>query len=41
MKSKSQLCKVYNHSEDVIGEYEYNFGLIDKNNPGLYNFSIK
>jgi len=41
MKSKSQLCKVYNHSEDIIGEYEYNFGLIDKNNPGLYNFSIK
>jgi len=35
MKTKAVLAKVVNGSEDQIGEAEYNFGLIDKNNPGL------
>jgi len=35
MKTKAVLAKVVNGSEDSLGETEYNFGLIDKNNPGL------
>lgn len=41
MKTKAVLEKVVNGSEENMGDYEYNFGLIDKNNPGLYRFSIK
>lgn len=40
MKTKAVLSKVVNGSEDQIGEMEYNFGLIDKNNPGLYRFKV-
>jgi len=40
MKSKCLLQKVVNGSSELLKEYEYNFGLIDKNNPGLYNFNI-
>lgn len=35
MKNKAVFAKVVNGSEDIIDEFEYNFGLIDKNNPGL------
>lgn len=40
MKNKAVLGKYVNGSTDVIGEYDYNFGLIDKNSPGNYRFSV-
>jgi len=40
MKGKASLSKVVNGSGELLKEYEYNFGLIDKSNPGLYRFSI-
>jgi len=40
MKTKALLVKSVNGSEDILGEMEYNFALIDENNPGTYKISI-
>jgi hypothetical protein len=34
-KSSCELIKYVNNGEDVLGEYEYNFNLIDEKNPGF------
>lgn len=35
------LVKSVNGSEDILNEMEYNFALIDENNPGTYKISIQ
>jgi len=40
-KSKAMLVKVINGVEtDLDKPIEYNFALLDKNNPGFYKFTI-